>query len=184
MGWFAQLFGKKINKPKQSLKEIYLQFAQIISDNDDAVLDKVRSLFEQTPTFLATHQHYYDERGINPEQISQEALYWIGFADILITHHYAAEFDWKAELADFEYFLQNLQGFQSFPMIDFPVLDASGAVHLWIEQINTHWQNQPLVLMQQDIDSDSHIVFPIKKEHMAFLKTTSQQIGQKFAETI
>ena len=183
---FILLFGKKAEQTKhteQSLKEIYLQFAQMISGNDDAVLAEVRELFEQTPAFLATHQEQYDERCIDTERLSKEELYWISFADILIAHNYAAEFDCKSELEDFEYFLKALQGFKSYPAVDFPALDENEVVHIWIDQINAYWKNQPIALMQQDIDSDSHVVFPINKEHIAFLKAESKKIGQKFYET-
>ena len=186
MGFLSLLFGKKAEQTKhteQSLKEIYLQFAQMTSGNDDAVLAEVRELFEQTPAFLATHQEQYDERCIDTERLSKEELYWISFADILIAHNYAAEFDCKSELEDFEYFLKALQGFKSYPAVDFPALDENEVVHIWIDQINAYWKNQPIALMQQDIDSDSHVVFPINKEHIAFLKAESKKIGQKFYET-
>ena len=101
----------------------------------------------------------------------------------MIAHNYAAEFDCKSELEDFEYFLKDLQGFKSYPTVDFPALDENEVVHLWIDQINAYWKNQPIALMQQDIDSDSHVVFPINKEHIAFLKAESKKIGQKFYET-
>lgn len=80
MGFLSLLFGKKAEQTKhteQSLKEIYLQFAQMISGNDDAVLAEVRELFEQTSAFLATHQEQYDERCIGTERLSKEELYWI-----------------------------------------------------------------------------------------------------------
>lgn len=175
-----QFAKKKAPKTEQSLKEIYLQFAQIISSNDNAVLAQVRDLFEHTAVFLATHQERYDERGIDTEQISKEKLYWISFADILIAHNYAADFDWKCELEDFEYFLKNLQKFKSYPTIDFPDLDTNESIDLWIEQINTYWEHQPITLMLLDIDSDSYVVFPINKEYISFLKTKSQKLGQKF----
>lgn len=184
MGFFSQLFGKKQpQQTEQELKEIYLQFAGLISGNDAAVLTEVRTLFEQTSSFVAAHQAQYDERCIDTERLSKEVLYWISFADILIVHNYAAEFDCKAELEDFEYFLKELKGLKSYPTIDFPTLDENEVVHLWIDQINAYWQNQPIALMQQDIDSDSHVVFPINNEHIAFLKAESQKIGQKFYET-
>lgn len=172
MSFFSQLFGRKTKqsqRTEQALKEIYLQFARLISGNDDAVLAQVRDLFEHTAVFLATHQERYDERGINTEQISKETLYWISFADILIAHNYAADFNWKCELEDFEYFLKDLQMFKSYPSIELPELDENGSIDLCIEQINAYWKNQPIALMQQDINSDSYVVFPINKEHIAFL---------------
>lgn len=98
----------------------------------------------------------------------------------MIAHNYAAEFDWKGELEDFEYFLKDLQGFKSYSDIEFPLLDEDGTVHLWIEQINDHWQEQPIVLMQQDIDSDSHVIFVVEKAQMSFLQAESQKLGQRF----
>lgn len=180
MNFFRKLFGKKTEHTEQSLKEIYLQFAQIISSDDEAVLAKVHDLFDDTTAFLARHQERYFDRGIDIEQSSKEELYWISFADILIAHNYAAEFDWKGELEDFEYFLKDLQGFKSYSDIEFPLLDEDGSVHLWIEQINDHWQEQPIVLMQQNIDSDSHVIFVVEKAQMSFLQAESQKLGQKF----
>lgn len=178
MGFFSKIFGKKEEKPE--IKEIYLQFAKIISGNDENVLAKVRYLFENTQAFLAEYKELYFNRGINTEQISKEDLYWISLADILIADNYAIEFDVSGELEDFEYFVKDLQGFKLYPSIDFPELDESGAVYLWIEQVNEYWKDQPIVLMQQDIDSDSHVVFLIKKEHMQFLQTESKKLGKEF----
>lgn len=180
MSFFRKLFGKKTEHTEQSLKEIYLQFAQIISGDDEAVLAQVHDLFDDTTAFLVQHQERYLERGIDIEQSSKEELYWISFADILIAHNYAAEFDWKGELEDFEYFLKDLQGFKSYSDIEFPLLDEDGSVHLWIEQINNYWQEQPIVLMQQDIDSDSHVIFVVEKAQMSFLQAESQKLGQRF----
>lgn len=180
MNFFRKLFGKKTEHTEQSLKEIYLQFAQIISSDDEAVLSQVHDLFDDTTAFLARHREQYLERGIDIEQSSKEELYWISFADILIAHNYAVEFDWKGELEDFEYFLKDLQGFKSYSDIEFPLLDEDGTVHLWIEQINDHWQDQSIALMQQDIDSDSHVIFVVEKAQMSFLQAESQKLGQRF----
>ncbi|MDO4727982.1 MAG: hypothetical protein Q4B43_03130 [Bacteroidota bacterium] len=180
MNIFSKLFGSKNPKQAASFRDMYMEFGIMISLNDQKVLTQIQFLFDDTEAFIKKHQEQYYNRGIDPQQWKKEDLYWISFADILIENNYAVEFDVSSELDDFEYLLKDLKGFESFPLPNFPILNQDEAVYLWIEQINQHWQNEQILLMQQDIDGDCHVVFPVKKQYIAFLETTSKKLGKTF----
>ena len=178
MGFFSKLFGGK-NEDEIDFN-IYLEFAKLISLDDEKVLSEVKELITHTDAFISKNKEFYENRGIDLGKWKRPRLIWMGFADILINNGFAEEFDWKCELECFESLLAELKSFKAYALNLPPLTEDKNDVYEWIKTINTIWQEQGFCLMQMYIDSDSYVIFPIEAGKTEFLETESKKINEMF----
>ena len=178
MGFFSKLFGGKSEDEIDF--NVYLEFAKLISLDDEKVLSEVKELITHTDAFISKNKEFYENRGIDLGKWKRPRLIWMGFADILINNGFAEEFDWKCELECFESLLAELKSFKTYPLNLPPLTEDKNDVYEWIKTINTIWQEQGFCLMQMYIDSDSYVIFPIEASKTEFLETESKKINEMF----
>lgn len=178
MGFFSKLFGGK-NEDEIDFN-VYLEFAKLISLDDEKVLSEVKELITRTDAFISKNKEFYENRGIDLGKWKRPRLIWMGFADILINNGFAEEFDWKCELECFESLLAELKSFKAYPLNLPSLTEDKNDVYEWIKTINTIWQEQGFCLMQMYIDSDSYVIFPIEASKTEFLETESKKINEMF----
>lgn len=178
MGFFSKLFGGKSEDEIDF--NIYLEFAKLISLDDEKVLSEVKELITRTDAFISKNKEFYENRGIDLGKWKRPRLIWMGFADILINNGFAEEFDWKCELECFESLLAELKSFKDYALNLPPLTEDKNDVYEWIKTINTIWQEQGFCLMQMYIDSDSYVIFPIEAGKTEFLETESKKINEMF----
>ena len=178
MGFFSKLFGGKSEDEIDF--NVYLEFAKLISLDDEKVLSEVKELITHTDAFISKNKEFYENRGIDLGKWKRPRLIWMGFADILINNGFAEEFDWKCELECFESLLAELKSFKVYDLELPPLTEDKNDVYEWIKTINTIWQEQGFCLMQMYIDSDSYVIFPIEAGKTEFLETESKKINEMF----
>ena len=178
MGFFSKLFGGT-NEDEIDFN-VYLEFAKLISLDDEKVLSEVKELITHTDAFISKNKEFYENRGIDLGKWKRQRLIWMGFADILINNGFAEEFDWKCELECFESLLAELKSFKAYDLELPPLTEDKNDVYEWIKTINTIWQEQGFCLMQMYIDSDSYVIFPIEASKTEFLETESKKINEMF----
>ena len=178
MGFFSKLFGGT-NEDEIDFN-VYLEFAKLISLDDEKVLSEVKELITHTDAFISKNKEFYENRGIDLGKWKRPRLIWMGFADILINNGFAEEFDWKCELECFESLLAEIKSFKVYDLELPPLTEDKNDVYEWIKTINTIWQEQGFYLMQMYIDSDSYVIFPIEASKTEFLETESKKINEMF----
>ena len=178
MGFFSKLFGGKSEDEIDF--NVYLEFAKLISLDDEKVLSEVKELITHTDAFISKNKEFYENRGIDLGKWKRPRLIWMGFADILINNGFAEEFDWKCELECFESLLAELKSFKAYALNLPSLTEDKNDVYEWIKTINTIWQEQGFCLMQMYIDSDSYVIFPIEADKTEFLETESKKINEMF----
>ena len=178
MGFFSKLFGGKSEDEIDF--NVYLEFAKLISLDDEKVLSEVKELITHTDAFISKNKEFYENRGIDLGKWKRPRLIWMGFADILINNGFAEEFDWKCELECFESLLAELKSFKAYALNLPSLTEDKNDVYEWIKTINTIWQEQGFCLMQMYIDSDSYVIFPIEVSKTEFLETESKKINEMF----
>ena len=178
MGFFSKLFGGT-NEDEIDFN-VYLEFAKLISLDDEKVLSEVKELITRTDAFISKNKEFYENRGIDLGKWKRPRLIWMGFADIWINNGFAEEFDWKCELECFESLLAELKSFKAYALNLPPLTEDKNDVYEWIKTINTIWQEQGFCLMQMYIDSDSYVIFPIAAGKTEFLETESKKINEMF----
>ena len=178
MGFFSKLFGGT-NEDEIDFN-VYLEFAKLISLDDEKVLSEVTELITRTDAFISKNKEFYENRGIDLGKWKRPRLIWMGFADILINNGFAEEFDWKCELECFESLLAEIKSFKVYDLELPSLTEDKNDVYEWIKTINTIWQEQGFCLMQMYIDSDSYVIFPIEASKTEFLETESKKINEMF----
>lgn len=118
------------------------------------------------------------ERGVTSAD-DLELVQWLGLVDILEEHGWVCERDWKDELEDFSYFVQNLHGFQQLGLeLDPDWLDEDEDIPAWCGILTEKWSAQGVRMAAIDIDSDSYVLFPVSSARFAGLQKLAEGIGQ------
>ena len=152
-----------------------LEIAKLISSGDEAVLKDVSACTEDPAGWFTAHQDRYRERCIlSPDDL--ELVQWLGLVDILEEHGWVCERDWKDELEDFSYFVQNLHGFQQLGLeLDPDWLDEDEDIPAWCGVLTEKWEGVCVAAI--DIDSDSYVLFPATAPQFAQLQKLAGEIG-------
>ena len=152
-----------------------LEIAKLISSGDKAVLKDVSACTEDPIGWFTAHQDRYGERCILSSD-DPELIQWLGLVDILEEHGWVCERDWKDELEDFSYFVQNLHGFQKLGLeLDADWLDEDEDIPAWCGVLTEKWEGVCVAAI--DIDSDSYVLFPVASLQLAQLQKLAEEIG-------
>ena len=155
-----------------------LEIAKLISSGDEAVMADITACTGDPAAWFQTHEDRYRERGVTSAD-DLELVQWLGLVDILEEHGWVCERDWKDELEDFSYFVQNLHGFQKLGLeLDPDWLDEDGDISEWCGVLAEQWSAQGVRMAAIDIDSDSYVLFPASAGQLAALQTLAEEIGQ------
>ena len=155
-----------------------LEIAKLISSGDETVLNDVSACTEDPADWFTSHQDRYRERCILSSD-DPELIQWLGLVDILEEHGWVCERDWKDELEDFSYFVQNLHGFQKLGLeLNPDWLDEDEDISAWCDVLTEKWAAQGVRIATIGIDSDSYVLFPAAVPQFDELQRLAGEIGQ------
>lgn len=138
------------------------KIAAEISDQDGAVLKEVCECLSDTQKYFMENEEDYEERSVTYDE-GEEVVQWLGMVDILIKNNYVCERDYKDELEDFLYFVQELKGIKSNDLtLEEDWFDEDADITDWCSIIDGKWASQGMCIAAIDIDSDSYVIFPCK----------------------
>ena len=167
--------------PKPEPKDLgptLLEIARIISSGDEAVLCDITACIANPDNWFMAHQDQYEERCIRSPD-NPELIQWLGLVDILEEHGWVCERDWKDELEDFSYFVQNLHGFQKLGLeLDPDWLDEDEDISAWCGVLTEKWASLGVRIATIGIDSDSYVLFPATAPQFDELQRLAGEIGQ------
>ena len=153
------------------------EIAQIISGGDEAVLQEVAACAQDPKGWFESHQERYGERSVDSSD-DPDLVQWLGLVDILEAHSWVCERDWKDELEDFLYFLQQLKGCQALQLtLDPDWFDEDDDISTWCGILSENWEGVCVAAI--DIDSDSYVLFPVAFPQLAQLQKLAEEIGHR-----
>ena len=144
--------------------EDIFETAKIISGNDPEVMAAMEAALSDPVKYLKENAEQFSERGIylddedSFEDLDDDEFLYLGMVNELEEHGFAFEFDWKEELEDF---LWGLEQTKNYGLIEDVIksvkLDRSDDVEAWGKLINEALGDKAK-LIYIDIDSDSYPV--------------------------
>ena len=149
-----------------------IEIARIISGGDEEVLQDVTSCAQDPKGWFAAHQERYEERGVVDDPDDLDQVQWLGLVDILEERGWVCDRDWKDELEDFSYFLQNLKG------LDESWFDEDEDIPAWCTVLTEKWKSQEVRVAAININTDSYVLFPTTYAHLDELQKLAGEIGQ------
>lgn len=193
MGLFDR-FKKKQTKTEErispadqtALEPIILEIANIISNDDTVVMEKVRNCASGTEEDSCPQEHYRQE---NQKQSCEKETNdfqdliekrWEELVDILEDSGYVCIRDWKDEKEDFVHFLEELKGFKSLGLsVNAGLLREEGYIGEWSGILDKSWEEENVKIAAIDIGSDDYVLFPCKASALEKLKDLSMKIGKR-----
>ncbi len=162
----------------KSIGPTVVELARVISSGDEAVLRDITACTEDPAGWFTSHQDRYRERCILSSD-DPELIQWLGLVDILEEYGWVCERDWKDELEDFSYFVQNLHGFQKLGLeLNPDWLDEDEDISAWCDVLTEKWAAQGVRIATIGIDSDSYVLFPAAVPQFDELQRLAGEIGQ------
>ncbi len=171
MAFFKKLFGKK-EESLPTNENIFIETAQLISNNDEMVVSETRHLIDHYDDYFKKNiENGHSDRGLT-SATPKYTICLMAMIDILIQHGYMMEFDWKEDtdeiiegIADIAEKLQ----LKFKPKIDLSALDeGENADDLEPERVFTlisgYIDQYCYNIVTIDINSDSYAtcIFPHK----------------------
>lgn len=154
-----------------------VEIAKLISSGDEAVMADITACTGDPAAWFEAHQDRYEERGVDSAE-DADLVQWLSLVDILEEHGWVCERDWKDELEDFSYFVQNLHGFQALSLdLDPDWLDEDEDISAWCGVLTEKWEGVCVAAI--DIDSDSYVLFPTSTAQLADLQRLAGEIGHR-----
>lgn len=175
MGIF-NLFNKK--KQTDDFDTCLLCVFEILSHNDNGVMDKIRACLSNTEGYFEEHAEDFDERGM---EYSPEAEKWIKFiaaVDALECAGYAAELDYNE---DSEEFASALEDILEANGIEFSLKNMKFSPEKGIPDMMAHFNEYAgqsgITVMLIDIDSDSYVLCAAEIADYAEAAETASRVG-------
>lgn len=181
MGLFDK-FKKKPTPTEDTSDTIRKTFTAIV-ENDPRATDEIKKCTNLVRRYFYEHKDKFENRGeLDPGRTSANTLKWIGCVDIAIDSGYAVELDYKTELADFLYSLNELRSFKeksvSISKDDF---DESEDISVWCKVLGQRIKVRDLAIGHIDIDSDSYVLFLSDEKTIENLSGLSKLVGKTIA---
>ena len=144
--------------------EDIFETAKLISGNDPEVMAAMEAALSDPVKYLKENAEQFSDRGIyfdnggSFEDLDADELLYLGMVNELEEHGFAFEFDWKAELEDF---LWGLEQTKNYGLIEDVIptvkLSEEDDIEVWGKLINEALGDKAK-LIYIDIDSDSYPV--------------------------
>ena len=172
---------KKENKQQSEgrVENNLLEIIKIVSFQNTEILKLAQECIESTSKYYEDHEEDFENRGLSMED-ELDFLQWIGCIDLLINNEFACECDWKEEKDEFVSQISSLQGIETLSLeIDSKWFDQSQAIPDWCEILDNKWKESNCVVAAFDIDSDSYVMFPCKKDDIERLSVLAEGFGYR-----
>ena len=169
---------------EDAVNQTITDIARRISGADPAVMQAIHSCVSDISTYCSEHAGQYEDRNTDPAQASPLELKWLGMVDILLGHGYAWELDWRCELEDFEFALQEILKKNEdagclLKALGDETLSEDDNITVWCTRFSKACPLSAVGCI--DIDSDSYVIFPTQKTVLDRFWQAAAQIGQKVA---
>jgi hypothetical protein len=176
MGIFDFFKKKNVNVEKKVCDyNCYIDIARIITHDDKNVMDKIEKLINDPIMYFNNYRSLYEERGII-DSFNIDIVIWLGLVDCLIENNYACERDYKDELDDFVFFMNEM----NYDLkIDKSGLNPDGFIPNWCSEIDNKIQVDNLCIGGIDIDSDSFVMFICDCNKLDYLSQIAKSINHK-----
>ncbi|MDE7229021.1 MAG: hypothetical protein K2N56_00945 [Oscillospiraceae bacterium] len=144
--------------------EDIFETAKLISGNDPGIVKAVGSAIDDPIKYVKENAERYSERGIclddpdSYDELDADEFLFLGMLDELEEHGFAFEFDWKCELEDFLWGLEQTNNYSLIEdVIKTVELNEEDDIEVWSKAINEALgDNAKLIYI--NIDSDSYPV--------------------------
>lgn len=158
--------------------------AREISGENPAVMGAIQDCVSDIKAYCREHSEQYKDRNADLASGELMILKWLGMTDILIRHGYAWELDWRCELEDFEFALQeilkkNEDAGCPLKALGDETLSEDDNITVWCTRFSKACPLSAVGCI--DIDSDSYVIFPTQKTVLDRFWQAAAQIGQKVA---
>lgn len=172
---------KKKNK-QQSVERVensLLEIIKIVSFKNDGIIKQAQECIENTSENYKEHREDFEARGLSVKDESS-FLQWIGCIDLLINNEFVCECDWKEEKDEFVFQISSLQGIDTLALeIDSEWFDQSQTIPNWCGILDNKWIKSNCVVAAFDIDSDSYVMFPCRREDIERLSCLAEGFGYR-----
>lgn len=146
-------------------------------DNDTA--DKLNRCIDDPHAYYDENSEVYGERWVT-SYTNDDMIIWLGIVDILIEKGKMFEFDWKVELEDFIYGMQEINNNEELE-IDENDFDEDGDIIEWLKVLYNAWSDLGFVIAGMDIDSDSFCLLITTRDTFEKLVAEAEKTGHKIA---
>lgn len=133
----------------------YKKMVELLNVDDDTAA-RLNRCISDPRTYYDDHAELYAERCISSDA-DDDTIIWIGIVDALIEQGIMFEFDFKVELDDFVYGMQEINSNDAL-IIDEDSFDEDADITEWLKGLYHAWSGQGFVIAGMDIDSDSYCV--------------------------
>lgn len=140
-----------------------LQAAMLLSKNDPEVMKAIKSALDDPMNYLKANAEPFKERGIDFSdkksfgELDDDELLYLAMVNELEEHKFAFEFDFKCELEDFLWGLEQLRNYSLIAdTVKTLKLDESGDIEAWGSEINTALGEKACLCCMDIVDSDSY----------------------------
>lgn len=178
------IFRRKLDKNDiENIKVEYskcIEIAKIISNNNVDVINEVTECVSNPIKYFQFHKERYGDRCIdNADDI--DTIIWIGMVDILINNNYVCERDYKDELEDFTYFMNDLKTMKenNIKITEDLLNQDDDSIPEWCEYLEQKNVMKDFVIAGIDIDSDSYIMFVCLIPVLDKLKILAESINHR-----
>ncbi|MCM1164642.1 MAG: hypothetical protein NC299_12745 [Lachnospiraceae bacterium] len=152
------------------------QAAELISHSDPEVMKAVNAALSDPVKYLKTTAERLSERGIELDDedtlddLDDDEILFLSMLDELEEHGFAFEFDWKCELGDFLWGLEQIKGYEAIADVLKTVKpDESKDIEAWGKQINAAL-GETACVCYIDINSDSYPITILNYEILGELE--------------
>lgn len=152
--------------------EDILKTAKAISGNDVEVVKQMEFALKEPVKYIKQYADRFDERSIEidsgdiSDEMDSDELLLLAMVDELEEHGYEFELDWKCELEDFLWGLEQIKGYALIKdVIQTLDLSEDDDVEEWGKQINAALGGKAYI-GYIDIDSDSYPVVIVASDEL------------------
>ncbi len=147
-----------------------LETARVISSDDKAGIEQIKLAINDPRKYFKDNMDRFKARGIDLEndesgnKLDADELLWLAMVDELEEHGYVFEFDWKCELKDF---LWGLEQIKNYPLIADAMktvkLDENKDIEAWSKELSTAVGDK-VFICYLNFDSDSYAITVVTAE--------------------
>lgn len=186
MSFFGKLFGGKgvQNKNSQSKNTNYsyvLEIAGIISSNNERLCENIELSLADPAKYFEENAERFGERCIDVKTADRDTLHWISLVDELSECGFLFGVDYKCELEDFLWALEQLK---SFGLISKEISELEFGENddpvVWGRQINNACGGACVCWV--DIDSDSYELIIVTDEVYEKISRTAENSGHRIVK--
>ena len=180
MGIFDKLFSNSkadnsdVGKPINT--DAYKKIVSII-DFNGAATAQAYDCIDDPAGYYEKNKDQYEERSVTDGNDLNEII-WLGLVDIFIEKDLMDEMDFKVELTDFVYSINNIVS-DDFLTIEEEWFDSEEDISTWSAIVNEKWKSLGYVLACMDIDSDSYCTFIAKIKEYDILTEVARKTGHR-----